>query len=257
MAKDRIIESLGETHLLLPGLVAGALAANDRVKYLLTLVQTARGAADGAPVATSLREERLASGVDDAALDRVVLESAREADCRYCIPGVGAVADRSLAEVAITLSPLEAAGVSMVAGLRERVEAVSAALAVGDDLISGADVARLTAARGEGGDSLHLVVMDVHRELSALQAKIATESIDGAHVHDLAAGDRTLVRAFMGGVHTPERLKFDHPGLGTIATRTGPTLVIQNDLGETDAHVVVIRAEIETWRAALSRDDGG
>ena len=45
----------------------------------------------------------------------------------------------------------------------------------------------------------------------------------------------------MRGVHSTERLKFDHPGLGTIATRTGPTLVIQNDLGETDAHVVVIR----------------
>lgn len=30
-------------------MVARSLAANDRVKYLLTLLQTARGAADGAP----------------------------------------------------------------------------------------------------------------------------------------------------------------------------------------------------------------
>ena len=40
------------------------------------------------------------------------------------------------------------------------------------------------------------------------------------------------------GCTATERLRFDHPGLGTIATRSGEALVIQNDLGETDAHVV-------------------
>ncbi len=33
MAKEWMIEALGEDHLLLPGLVRRALAANDRVKY--------------------------------------------------------------------------------------------------------------------------------------------------------------------------------------------------------------------------------
>ena len=32
MPKDRIIEALGEHHLLLPGLVCTALTANDRIK---------------------------------------------------------------------------------------------------------------------------------------------------------------------------------------------------------------------------------
>ena len=36
------------------------------------------------------------------------------------------------------------------------------------------------------------------------------------------------------------RLKFDHPGLATTATRSGARLTIQNDIGETGAHVVVI-----------------
>ena len=85
MAKDRIIATLGERRLLLPGFVTQALAANDRVKYLLTLVQSARAAADGA-AQTSLRDERVACGVEDARLDRVVAESVREPRW-YRVPG--------------------------------------------------------------------------------------------------------------------------------------------------------------------------
>jgi hypothetical protein len=109
------------------------------------------------------------------------------------------------------------------------------------DLIGSGDVALLSSGPGGHGDSLYLVVIDAHRELNALQARIATDSIEGARVHDLARGDNELVAAFMRGVHSTERLKFDHPRLGTLATRTGPALVLQNDLGTTDAHVVVIR----------------
>jgi uncharacterized protein Yka (UPF0111/DUF47 family) len=49
-----------------------------------------------------------------------------------------------------------------------------------------------------------------------------------------------LVKSFMGGLQSTAPLKFDHPGLGTTATRTGTKLVIQNDIGTTDAHVIVI-----------------
>jgi len=47
----------------------------------------------------------------------------------------------------------------------------------------------------------------------------------------------------MRGVHDTERLRLDHPGLDTTATRVGPVLVIESDLGTTDAHVVVVRVE--------------
>jgi pyruvate,orthophosphate dikinase len=241
MPKDRMIAALGEDHLLLPGLVASALTANDRVKYLLTLLQTARAAADGAVGATSLGDERLACGVDDVGLDRVVGESAREPDGWYRIPGAEGIARQAIDEVQGMLAPLNAAGVPAERDLGRRIAAVSTALSLEGDLADSEDIARLTAGRGGDGDSLHLVVMDAHRELNALEARIATESIDGAHVHDLAPGDRGLVRAFMRGVRRTERLRLDHPGLGTIATRTGSALVLQNDLGTTDAHVVVIR----------------
>jgi pyruvate,orthophosphate dikinase len=241
MAKDRIIEALGDGRLLLPRLVADALAANDRVKYLLTLLQDARAAADGAGVAGSLREERVASGIDDARLDRVVPGSSRERDGLYRIPGARRLSDRAVAEVATMLAPLERAPVPAAQALAERTAVLADGLAIDGDLISAEDVARLTGGPDAGADSLHLVVMDAHRELNALEATMATESVGGARVHDLEPADRPLVAAFMRGVAGTERLRADHPGLGTVATRTGPALVIQNDLGETDAHVVVVR----------------
>ncbi len=241
MPKDTIIEALGDRQLLLPGLLGAALSANDRVKYLLTLLQAARSAADGAAGVASLREERLASGVDEAGLDRVVAESVRRADGSYLIPGAGELSRRAIREVRTMLAPLDSAGVAAARALGRRVQAAEDALDVEGDVISGSGLARLTAGRPDGGDSLHLVVMDAHRELNALEASLARESVDGAQVHGLGDGDRELVRAFMRGVHRTERLKFDHPGLGTIATRIDRALVVQNDLGETDAHVVVIR----------------
>ncbi|MGZ4349470.1 MAG: DUF47 family protein [Solirubrobacteraceae bacterium] len=241
MAKEWMIDALGEDHLLLPGLIGAALAANDRVKYLLTLLQSARACADGTGGPTSLREERLASGIDDIALDRVVSESTRQPDGAYRIPGAQALARRAVAELETMLAPLAAAGVPASARLAERAEAVAQALSVRGDVIAGHDVTLLCAGRGYDGDSLHVLVMDAHRELNALQARIATDTIAGARVHDLGPGDGDLVAAFMRGIQRTERVKFDHPGLGTLATRTGPALVLQNDLGTTDAHVVVIR----------------
>ena len=55
--------------------------------------------------------------------------------------------------------------------------------------------------------------------------------------------DRPLVAAFMAGLNRTAKLKFAHPGLATTATRAGGRLVIQNDIGTTDAHVIVIHVE--------------
>ena len=65
----------------------------------------------------------------------------------------------------------------------------------------------------------------------------------GAHVYALLPEDRPAVEAFMRGVEATKKLKFGHPGLATTATRAGGRLTIQNDIGETDAHVVVIAVE--------------
>jgi hypothetical protein len=241
--KDRIVAELGEEHLLLPVLIREAIRANDRVKYLLSLLQAARLAADGGAPA-SLREERLACGIDDRHLDALYAQSTALGGGRYRIPGAGALVARCFAELDTMLAPLRASAAAPARSLGRRSRTLAAVALADRDEIGAAALARLTQARSrEGGDSLHLVVMDAHRALRALEARVATEVVDGAHAHDLAGGDRELVAAFMRGVHSTERLRLDHPGLDTTATRTGEALVIQNDLGTTDAHVVVIRIE--------------
>ena len=48
-------------------------------------------------------------------------------------------------------------------------------------------------------------------------------------------------------------LEFKHPRLGITATRSGPRLIIQNDIGTTDAHVVVIHVEGDAVNAVISK----
>ncbi|HMD57888.1 MAG TPA: PEP/pyruvate-binding domain-containing protein [Solirubrobacteraceae bacterium] len=241
MAKGRIITALGESELLLPDLLRRAQSANDRVKYLLTLLQTARAAADGDRQASDLHAERVASGTPDARLDRVVHASRLQGEGSYTIPAAGEVVGDAFAEVETMLAPLQAAGTEAAGTLTGRVESLRSAVSAGPSTISGDEIALLTAGRRAGPDSLHLVVMDAHRELNRLTAEIAGESIAGAMAYGIASDDRAFVSAFARGVQRTERLRFNHPGLATVAMRSGDALVLQNDIGESDMHVVVVR----------------
>ena len=53
-------------------------------------------------------------------------------------------------------------------------------------------------------DSVHLLVMDLHRELNRLQMGIAVESLDGARVYRIHDTDRPLVAAFMAGINSTD-----------------------------------------------------
>jgi hypothetical protein len=66
------------------------------------------------------------------------------------------------------------------------------------------------------------------------------ETVDGAHVYSILDAERALIRAFMKGLNETASLKLDHPGLGTTAAHEGDRLTIQNDLGMTPAHILVI-----------------
>ena len=241
MPKDRIIAALGERELLLPDLIDRALSANDRVKYLLTLLQSARAAADGDADASDLREERLASSVSDSSLDRVVRASVRRDDGSYTIPGAGELVRRAFGEVESMLVPLRVAGVEASGQLGERLHRLLQVVHADGDAITAEGISRLTAGRHRDRDSLHLIVLDLHRELNLLVGRLASESIAGALAYGIEATDRPLVGAFARGVQRTQRLRFDHPGLGTVATRSGDELILQNDIGETDAHVVVVK----------------
>ncbi|MBK9086789.1 MAG: DUF47 family protein [Sterolibacteriaceae bacterium] len=240
--KTRIIDALGEPKLLLPALVNEALAANDRAKYYFALLQIAQARADDPQrSAPELVAERSAAGVEEDALDTVPAHSARLEAGRYCIPQVSAVCARLGAELATMLDPLHGAGADSAGEFSARLAALKAEpWCAEDDTISAIQIARLTSGSREQGDSAHLLVMDMHKALNALQAGIASDNIDGAAAYEIGPDDRGVICAFMRGLNGTRALKFDHPGLGTTATRAGDRLVLQNDIGTTDAHVLVI-----------------
>lgn len=238
--KTRILGSLQEQALLLPSLVNRALAANDRVKYRFTLLQAAQAHAERPDAVTaSLRAERLAAGVQDASLDRVVSESERLGPGRYRIPQSPRIVGDALADIAEMLEPLRAAGVPDSKGFATRLQGFSLPDAANEEL-DAASIGAITSGDRAGGDSLHLLVMDMHRALNALQASLASETIGGCRAYGIRDTDRALVSTFMDGVNRTAPLKFDHPGLAATATRVGDRLVLQNDIGTTDAHVLVI-----------------
>jgi len=122
-----------------------------------------------------------------------------------------------------------------------RLAAIRAAgLLEASDEIDIARLPKLTGVAEGGADSLHRLVMDMHKALNKLAADCSEETLAGADVFGLHAEDRTAVESFMQGLNGTRALKFNHPGLETMATRSGGRLLIQNDIGTTDAHVVVI-----------------
>jgi uncharacterized protein Yka (UPF0111/DUF47 family) len=250
-AKTRIVEELGEKGLMLPSLVNAALTANDRAKYLMTLLQTAREHADHpSQPASDLKQERLACDLADGEFDSVVARSSRGEANFYYVPLTSVLYQRLIDNIRQMMAPLEI--LPQVVEARERSpekyqKRLDALLAqtppLEDDRLLGAYIDCVTSAQRERQDSLHLLVMDLHKELNRLQQKIASEIIDGACVYGIQAADRPLIAAFMSGLNRTRELKFDHPGLGTTATRSGDRLVLQNDIGLTEAHVLVIYVE--------------
>jgi hypothetical protein len=125
-----------------------------------------------------------------------------------------------------------------------RLEDLSATMPLcEDDQVTSATISGLTALSRNGHDTVHQLMIDMHGELNTLLAAVSAETIDGASTYGLTDGDRVLVRAFMRGVNETAGLKFDHPGLATTAAHDGTRLSIQNDLGSTESHIIVIHVE--------------
>jgi uncharacterized protein Yka (UPF0111/DUF47 family) len=249
-SKSQIVAELGASDLLLPERIAQSLVANDRIKYYLALLQTARANADRpmAPVQT-LRSERLASRIEEAWLDDVVAGAQKRAGGRYAIPQADQIVARIDHAVGLMIACLPDEPRRQ---FEDRISHLQSASADAE-IIAGAAIDRMTSGSRAAGDSLHLVVMDAHHAINALQATTATESVGGAKTHNLSGRGRRLVEAFMAGLNRTAPLKFDHPGLGTTATEHDGRILIQNDIGTTDAHVLVLR--IDGLAAALTYTD--
>lgn len=240
--KTKVLEAIGETDLQKTAAIDAALAANDRVKYYFSLLQMAQIRAEQPDRSVDdLRRERLASGVKDTAFDKVVAGACRRGE-QIMLPDAQRLFGCIAEDMHVMATPVLSEANADAFGARlERL--LSALPSAQDNLLDAGAIGRVTRAGHGQDDSLHQLVMDLHKALNALQAGLARETLEGAAVYHLDPGDRPLVSAFMKGVNRTAPLKFDHPGLATTATRVGPRLVIQNDIGTTDAHVIVVHVE--------------
>ncbi len=187
--------------MLLPSLVNRALAANDRVKYRFTLLQAAQAHAERPDAVTSsLRAERLAAGVQDSNLDRAVGDSERVGKGRYRVPESARIVRDAFSDVAEMLEPFRAAETPENTAFAQRLQALAVPDSSGDELAAD-EIHTITSGDREGGDSLHILVMDMHRALNALQASLASETLDGCRAYGIRAADRPLISAFMAGVN--------------------------------------------------------
>ncbi|HEY0182411.1 MAG TPA: DUF47 family protein [Rhodopila sp.] len=239
--KTEILAAIGEHGLQPAASLNAALAANDRVKYAFSLLQLALSHAQHPQQpAASLKQERLACGIDDPDLDAVPGAS-RMVGQSCQVPGASKIIARIAEDMHVMAAPVLATKAKVVA---DRLDHLLAALpAAADDLLDPETTSAMMQAGHGKADSLHRLVIDLHKQLNAMQAALAEETVDGAAAYGLAESDRPLVAAFMAGINRTAKLKFVHPGLATTATRAGGRLVIQNDIGTTDAHVIVIHVQ--------------
>ncbi len=244
-AKVQIVEELGEAQVLLPELLAAALAANDRAKVRMTLLQEAVAHAQNpAAPAHSLEAERQAAGLDRPVFASTV-KDARPLDAgRFAIPGAEMLIAGLYGDIEAMMAPILLADAQKGEEFEARLEVLrSGSPKAEGDVLTRSAVAGITSARSGGTDSEHLLIMDVHKALNRLEAEAAVETVAGARVHGLGPLEKRRVEAFMRGLDRTRGLAFGHPGLGTTAARSGGRLIIQNDIGTTDAHVLVIHAE--------------
>jgi uncharacterized protein Yka (UPF0111/DUF47 family) len=243
--KTQIIKQLGQNDILLPSLVTEALAANDRIKVRLSALQTAaQRAREPARPINDLAVESRAAGIPHAAISSLIAGAHLVSEGRITAPNLPKLI-KEIGDDAATMVGAVIAGAPGEGGkANARLNWLRGAGFLDPvDEIELDRIARLTGMAPEGGDSLHLLVMDLHKALNKLAANCAEENLDGAHVFGLRKEDRGAVASFMKGLNETRALKFDHPGLDTMATRSGSRLLIQNDIGTTDAHVVVIAVE--------------
>lgn len=242
--KTQAIAAMGQHSLLLPGWIKAALSANDRLKLYLSVLQVAFAHAEHPDrELPDLTAELVAAHVDAPWL-RDMPASASLVDGTLLLPDLARLVQRlseDLETMARPLLPPDDQTDTLHARVRHWLDGVDA---LRGERLSRAQLQSLTRGqRTNGDDSLHLLVMDLHRALNQLANTVSSEQIDGAHVWQLLPADRACVVAFMRGLNRTAPLKFDHPGLDTAATRDGERLLLQNDIGTNDVHVLVVQVE--------------
>jgi uncharacterized protein Yka (UPF0111/DUF47 family) len=239
MQKSQAVASLGQQGLLMPVWIKAALGANDRLKLYLTVLQAALAHAEHPQrEALDLSHEMLAAGLSHATWLHELPVGASRVDGLLLVPELDRLVSALHDDLALMARPVLVACTTDQEP-HQRVHQWQDWLdALHGEQLDKAQLHALTHGQRKNGDSLHLLIMDLHKQINKLAAEMAGEVIDGAHVWHLEDSDRTLVRAFMQGLHRTASLKFDHPGLDTAATRDGDRLA--QTLTELGARIVFL-----------------
>jgi uncharacterized protein Yka (UPF0111/DUF47 family) len=240
--KTQIIRELGQADILLPSLITAGLSANDRIKVRLSALQAAAAHArePGRPV-NELAVECHAAGIAAAAIASLINGADMIGENRLAAPNLAKLMKELQDDIDAMMRSVNAGNAQEADRASARLNAIRAAgLLDASREIELSRITRLTSVAQDAGDSLHRLVMDLHKALNRLAAGCSEGSLAGAQVFGLHGEDRVPVESFMKGLAETRALKFDHPGLDTMATRSDGRLLIQNDIGTTDAHVLVV-----------------
>ena len=257
MLKEKAVATLGMSSLLLPAWLKLALQANDRIKLYLSLLQAGLQHADAPhqPV-TDWSRELAQLGLSEAQWLQDLAKSAYLDHELLVLPALDSLVQALSTDLTLLARPICDTEHDKAQAMRtrrddwlQRLDALRDEEGLSQSLL----IALTSGDRTHQGDSFHLLVMDLHKLLNALSGQLATENLDGAHVWQIADSDRPLIRAFMRGLQRTAPLKFGHPGLDTAVTRSGSKLLIQNDIGTNDVHVLVI--EVEDLCVSLTYSD--
>jgi len=100
------------------------------------------------------------------------------------MPAEPEVVEGLLADVAMMIRAVDAADSPSARAAAGRLTAINAKLDM--QSLSPTDIANLAAIPKGQGDSLHRLVMDLHKSLNRLAVQCADEAIDGAHAYGVA-----------------------------------------------------------------------
>jgi uncharacterized protein Yka (UPF0111/DUF47 family) len=254
MEKTDVVASLGESQLLRPAYLKAALAANDRLKFYLTTLQTAYShAAQPDITSLDLNREYAAARVDALWLLALPASSHLKASALHA-DDLPRLVDKLATDLRLLGRPLEGNRDAADDRLLDRIDKWCDWLGrLKPGVLDAEQLKQLTSGKRDEKDSFHILVMDLHKALNRLAEELSDETIDGAHIWQLSQEDRPRVAAFMRGLNRTRSLKLSHPGLDTAATRDGARLLIQNDIGTNDAHVLVV--QVEGLRLSLTYSD--
>lgn len=243
MEKTQAVAAMGQDSLLLPAWIKAALAANDRLKLYLSLMQSvAQKIRMAQPLGADWKGEIARLGLQEQSWLAGFGQGAYRADDVLFVPRLDEWLDALARDLHVMARPVCERPSLPQSGLSARRDTWLSRLEglKDEEGLSDEALRDLTHGDRQASDSLHLLVMDLHKAINAMAAEVSTENIAGAHVWQIEEADRAWVEAFQRGIHATLPLKFGHPGLDTAVTRDGDRLLIQNDIGTNDAHVLVI-----------------